>query len=387
MIILFRAGLGLDPGAIKKLSFVCFRLAFVPCLVESGTMALCAHLLFGLPLSWALMLGFVISAVSPAVVVPCLLRLQQLKYGIAKGVPTLVIAASSIDDVLAITGFSVCLSMAFTNVNQQNGSEAWNLAKSILKGPFEAVVGIAFGSFAGWLLWYLPEKCKQEDQNQATSRYDLHRFVFLFLAGVLALFGSQSLNLSGSGPLAVLVLAFVASLKWRQVGFDTYNEDCLSVLWEIFQHPLFCLIGTDVRIKNMQPEMILYGLVCLLVSVAVRTVVAYLVSYGAGYTRKEKLFIAIAWLPKATVQAAIGPVALDLATNESETANGRLILTIAVLSIMVTAPIGAIAVDYFGKVLLDKNEDPEPRFEIVLSHHKEEGTELDCLDKIDGKSA
>ena len=113
IVILMRAGLGLDPEALRRLSGMVFRLAFTPCLVETTVVAVTAHFLLKMPWLWGFMMGFVLAAVSPAVVVPCLLALQEKGYGVAKGIPTLVIAAASVDDVLAISGFTILLGITF----------------------------------------------------------------------------------------------------------------------------------------------------------------------------------------------------------------------------------------------------------------------------------
>ncbi|CAJ0915459.1 unnamed protein product [Ranitomeya imitator] len=114
-IILTRGGLGLDPKALRKLKAVCLRLSFAPCVIETCSAALFSYLLIGLPLTWGFMLGFVLGAVSPAVVVPAMLLLQKEGYGVDKGIPTLLMAAGSFDDVLAITGFNTCFGMAFSS--------------------------------------------------------------------------------------------------------------------------------------------------------------------------------------------------------------------------------------------------------------------------------
>ncbi|CAG2179294.1 unnamed protein product, partial [Oppiella nova] len=189
VIILLRAGLGLDPKAIVKLSAVCLRLSFIPCLVEAVTVALVSHLLLGFPIVWGFLLGFVLAAVSPAVVVPGLIGLQDRGYGVDKGVPTLVIAAASVDDVLAITGFGLCLGLVFDS----QSSIAW----SVLKGPVEAMSGVAYGTLAGLILWYIPAK----RESQAL------RITILLLSGVLALFGSIATHMGGAGPLACLVVS------------------------------------------------------------------------------------------------------------------------------------------------------------------------------------
>merc|ERR1719322_1086551 len=140
VIILMRAGLGLDPQALIKHSGLVFRLAFTPCLVETLVVAVASHLLLDFPWLWGFMLGFVLAAVSPAVVVPCLLQLQERGYGVDKGIPTLVIAAASVDDVLAISGFTILLGITF--------KPDQDLLTVVFQGPKEAIIGLLFG--IGW---------------------------------------------------------------------------------------------------------------------------------------------------------------------------------------------------------------------------------------------
>ncbi|XP_054163338.1 sodium/hydrogen exchanger 9B2-like [Oppia nitens] len=362
VIILLRAGLQLDPKAIVKLSAVCFRLSFTPCLVEAITVALVSKLLLDFTFVWGLLLGFVLAAVSPAVVVPGMISLQEKGYGVDKGVPTLVIAAASVDDVLAITGFGLCLGLVFDT----NSSLVW----SVMKGPVEAIIGITYGIIMGFILWYIPVK---EDSKSL-------RISLLLLCGVFALFGSISMDLGGAGPLACLVVSFVAAIKWRQS--DTTNEDMESILkvfWLIFQPFLFALIGTEVSLSAMKSDAIGWALITLAIGLTTRTVTAMLVVFSCDLTLKERLFIGFSWLPKATVQAAIGPIALDMARDKAdqssiETAN--LVLTIAVLSILITAPVGAIAIAFLGPKCLNKNTKTDLTLELNDKKNDETNQEV-----------
>lgn len=342
MIILLRAGLGLDPKAILKLSAVCIRLSFCPCIVETVVVAVVSHFLLDFPIVWGLLMGFVLAAVSPAVVVPGLISLQEMGYGVDKGIPTLVIAASSVDDVLAITGFGLCLGIVFDS----NSSIVWN----IFKGPVEALAGVGFGILIGLILWFVPQK---EDSNPL-------RLSLLLLSGVFALFGSISLNMGGAGPLACLVASFVAALKWRKTPqIDETLQNYLRIFWLIFQPFLFALIGTEVKLSDMKGDAIGLAFIALAIGLIMRTITAIGVVFGAELTLKEKLFIGLAWLPKATVQAAVGPIALDMARVKDDPHSielANLVLTIAVLSIMITAPIGAIVISLFGPKLLNKSQ-------------------------------
>ncbi|XP_020956388.1 mitochondrial sodium/hydrogen exchanger 9B2 isoform X2 [Sus scrofa] len=196
-VILVRAGLGLDSNALKKLKGVCVRLSMGPCLVEACSSALLAHFLMGLPWQWGFMLGFVVGAVSPAVVVPSMLLLQEGGYGVEKGVPTLLMAAGSFDDILAITGFNTCLGMAFST-----GSTVFN----VLKGVLEVVIGMAAGFLLGFFIQYFPSS----DQDKLVWK---RAYLVLGLA-VLAVFSSTYFGFPGSGGLCTLVMAFLAGKGW-----------------------------------------------------------------------------------------------------------------------------------------------------------------------------
>ena len=235
VVILMRAGLGLDPQALKRLSVMVFRLAFTPCLAETLTVAVASHFLLNFPWIWGFMLGFVLAAVSPAVVVPCLLGLQERGYGVDKGIPTLVIAAASVDDVLAISGFTILLGITFKPTQ--------DILTVVFQGPKEVVIGLLFGIAWAGLSVMLPGK---DDTMMGKLR-----FVMVFLGGLLAYFGSKSLHLDGAGALAVLVMAFVAGIGWRKRGWSNENAvtSTLSDLWVVFQPILFGLIGTEIRVS------------------------------------------------------------------------------------------------------------------------------------------
>ncbi|XP_047501492.1 sodium/hydrogen exchanger 9B2-like isoform X3 [Penaeus chinensis] len=315
VVILLRAGLGLDPAALKELSFMVLRLAFTPCIVETITVATVTHLLLGFPWLWGLMLGFILSAVTPAVIVPCMIKLSEEGYGMDKGIPTLVIAASSVDDVLAISGFGVLMGITFAE-----GSLWW----IILKGPIEVVMGLVYGLGVGALLWVLPNIEERNAQNL--------RFFLLACAGLLAVFGSQM------NPV----------------------DDKLLIMWELFQPFLFSLIGAEIQVSELDIGTVGWGLVTLAIGLVFRMTTSFLVVMGGNLNIKERLFVALAWVPKATVQAAIGSQALDFAQKSEAGPEvvrlGEQVLTITVLVILITAPLGAAAIMLSAPKLLSKGK-------------------------------
>lgn len=338
-IILTRAGLGLDPQALRKLKAVCLRLSLGPCTVESCSAALLSYLLMGLPLIWGFMLGFVLGAVSPAVVVPSMLVLQKEGYGVDKGIPTLLMAAGSFDDVLAITGFNTCFAMAFSSGSTFN---------SIVRGVLEVVVGIAAGILLGFFLHYFPSK----DQE----KLEWKRSYLIMALSLFAVFGSLFFGFPGSGGLCTLVTAFLAGIGWA--GEKAVVEDIIAVGWDVFQPLLFSLIGAEISVSSLRPETVGLCVATLGIALIIRIFFTFLMVTWAGFNMKEKVFISLAWMPKATVQAAIGSVALDMARNTGNKQfedYGMDVLTVAFLAILITAPIGALIIGMTGPKMLQKS--------------------------------
>ncbi|XP_051785602.1 sodium/hydrogen exchanger 9B2-like isoform X1 [Erpetoichthys calabaricus] len=337
-VILTRAGLGLDAKALRKLKAVCVRLAIGPCLTEACSVAVLSHFLLQIPWIWGFILGFVLGAVSPAVVVPSMLILQKDGYGVEQGVPTLLMAAGSFDDILAITGFNTCLGIAFST-----GSSLYN----IFRGSMEVVGGIIAGVAMGFFLRFFPSK----DQKSLVVK----RSTLLLGLAVFAVFGSGRAGFPGSGGLCTLVMSFLAGVGWADS--KGVVEDIVGVAWNIFQPLLFGLIGAEISITSLNPNTVGLGVATLVAALAVRILCTFLMVSFAGFSLKEKIFVSLAWVPKATVQAAIGPVALDTAREKHDVqleAYGMDILTVAFLSILITAPIGALAIGLAGPRLLQK---------------------------------
>jgi NhaP-type Na+/H+ or K+/H+ antiporter len=375
-VILLMAGLELDPVALRKLSGLVIRVTFIPCLAEVGTVAILSKLLLGFTWKVGIMLGFVLAAVSPAVIIPCLMELSQKGYGVEKGIPTLVIAACSFDDVVAISGFGILMGITF-----HPDKPLWAL---ILHGPIEIIIGVSFGLIAGFVGQWIP--------NKDAEYVGFFRWLILFCGGLIAIFGSNSIHYDGAGGIATIIMAFVAGLKWRNEGWDEHNPvtKMFRRMWVILEPVIFGLIGTELQVSKISPHTIGLSISILFVAVVIRMTATYLSVSGGCLNRREKIFMAFAWLPKATVQAALGPIFLnnvnshmmddlwDTAENknawihdnpgkndtewkpigEKDTweSYGEDILTIAVLSIIITAPLGAVLTMVSGVKCLELNE-------------------------------
>lgn len=347
-VIMLRAGLGLDLEKLKKMGWVTVRLACFPCLTEAFTVALVSHLLLGLPYAWAGLLGFVIAAVSPAVVVPGMLDLQTRGYGTDKGVPSMVIAAASFDDVLAIAGFGVCLALALSGESDKQQNFTW----LVLKAPVELVAGILLGIIAGFFVSSPPAV------KLGTTAHTLGALGAAFLA----IFGGKyvkidGLNFSGGGALAAVVIGCTAAKLWPPINLKAVQKQ-VNRCWSIAQPCLFSLLGASVKLYAIKLETLGAGLLVVAISLTIRICITRVAMFGSSLNTKEALLVCIAWLPKATVQAAVGGTALDMVVElelgEVARERGQLVLMLSVLVILITAPIGAIGISTFGPQYLAK---------------------------------
>lgn len=329
IIILTRAGLSLDLKDLKKVGRPAILLSFVPASFEILGVMVFAPLLLGVSLMDAAILGAVLGAVSPAVVVPRMITLIHDKFGTKKGIPQLVLAGSSVDDIYALILFSSFLSLS------QSGE--FNLI-NLLSLPLSILSGVLIGFLSGYLLSKFFEKIHLKPLIQV--------LILLSLSFVLVSIEDSFANLPFSGILAVMSLAI---MLYRQIPEQAEKISQLyNTLWipgEIF---LFILVGASVNIQYAFSACFLPILV-ILFALGIRMIGTWLSLIGTDLDSKEKTFTLIAYLPKATVQAAIGGVPLAMGLPA-----GELILTMSVLAILITAPLGAFGIDFsYRKLLTD----------------------------------
>lgn len=330
IVILLRAGLGLKKDDLKKIGRPAINLSFIPGLIEGFTIIFFAMKLFNFSFIQAGILGFIIAAVSPAVIVPSMLSLIDRGIGYKKKVPTLILAGASIDDVFAITIFSVFLGVY--------GGDQLNIGKTILSIPLSILLGILIGGFLGLFLVKIFEKFSINDSKKV---------LYVLSTGIL-LIAFENLvetKIKIAGLLGVMALGFIIYEKIPEIG--TKLSANFNKIWVFAEILLFVLVGAQVNLPQAFDAgfkgaiLIVFGLIGRSFGVLISLI-------GTNLTKKEKLFVVIAYIPKATVQAAIGAVPLSLGVE-----SGDLILSLAVLSIILTAPIGAIAIKTMGPKLLE----------------------------------
>lgn len=348
MVILMKAGLGLDREKLAQQGTVALRLGFLPAAFEAIAVALGAIWLLGFDFATGLLLGCIIGAESPAVIVPGMLRLKSLGWGVQKGIPDAILTGSALSDVLLLLVFSLLL--AFLSQGAAAGlTLPGGLTLTPLQLlPLQLLLQIALGFLLGWLtaqlLVFLLAK---QNWTQNTVQDALVAAGFALLLVVVA----EEFPLF-SGYLAVMSLGFFlieldAPLARRlRGGFDA--------LWSVAEIFLFVLLGASIQI-NVLGNMLGVGLAILAIGTLIGRMLGwYLSTLGSNWNWKERLFLLPANSAKATVQAAIGAIPLAQGI-----AGGEAILAIAALSILVTAPLGAWAIPTFAPRLLERGDvDP-----------------------------
>lgn len=337
VVILLRAGLGLKRHVLQRVGRTALAMAVIPCLFEGTVLTLLFHLWWGFALPVAGLTGFMLAAVSPAVVVPSMLDLAEKGYGKKNEVPTLILAGASVDDVVAITLFSLFLGISLDPALPWTHSLLIDL-------PLALFLGILPGLVAGYAL------IKAFRLNRRRVRATEKTLVLLMVALLLVEVGDrlQSAALLGIMTMGILLLEYAPPIAHELSAK-------LQKIWIFAEILLFVLIGMQV-----DPALALQAgpaaLATLAAGLLARSAGVWLSTAGSALNRRERLFCICAYLPKATVQAALGAVPLSRGIP-----GGDAILALAVLSVLLTAPLGLFAIRLGGPLLLDlpPTEDPQ----------------------------
>lgn len=328
IIILTRAGFGLDLSGLKKLGRPAILMCFVPATFELIGMIIIAPKLMGISVLEAAIMGSVLAAVSPAVVVPRMVKLMDEGYGVKEGIPQLILAGASVDDVYVIVLFSTFIGM----IQGENAS-----ILNFINIPVSIFLGILIGLLIGYLMAYLFKKVHIRDTSKV--------LIILSVSFLLVVIeDSLTTSITFSSLIAIMFIG-IGIQKKREIVAKRLSIK-YSKLWVAAEIFLFVLVGATVNI-NYLGKVGIKALIVILVALMFRMVGVFVSLLGTSIKPKEKLFTMMAYTPKATVQAAIGgiPLALGLACGDT-------VLTVAVLAIVLTAPLGAFAIDSTYKKLL-----------------------------------
>jgi len=328
VIILTRAGLSLNIGDLKKVGRPAILMCFVPACLEILGTILIAPKLFGVTILEAAIMGSVLAAVSPAIIVPRMIQLIEGGYGTKNSIPQMILAGASVDDV-----FVVVLFTAFTGL----ASSGEISALSFLQIPISIILGVVVGIVVGIALVKFFKACQIRDIVK----------VLIILSVSFLLLECETL-LKGIVPISALLAIMSMGVTIKQIHgvLATSIADQYNKIWVAAEIILFVLVGATVNLSYVAKAGLIAAIV-VIGAMAFRMVGVYLCMLGTTLNKKERFFCILAYTPKATVQAAIGgmPLAMGLACGDK-------VLMLAVMSILITAPFGAICIDRNYKTLL-----------------------------------
>lgn len=330
IIILTRAGLSLDISALKKNGRPAILMCFVPACFEILGMIALAPIVLGITRTQAAIMGAVVGAVSPAVIVPKMLKLTAERCGTDKGIPQLIMAGASVDDVFVIVMFSMFIAL------EQTGTMSFT---NFLKIPVSIISGIAVGFLSGFIL------------NKIFMHFRLRDTVkIIFILSYSFLLTAFEDNFSSVIPFSAIlaVMCMGASLQKNPKIAERLSVR-YSKLWVVFEILLFVLVGACVNLKYAASAG-LPSVILIFAALIFRMAGVCVCLVRTRLSLKERLFCMLSYLPKATVQAAIGGIPLSIGLS-----CGEIVLTVAVLSIIITAPLGAFLIDLTYKKLLNLN--------------------------------
>lgn len=346
LIILIKAGLSLNISDLKKVGRPAIMMSFLPAVIEMVTIGLIGPLIFPITHVESFLLGSIVGAVSPAVVIPMMSKLIEQKYGTKKCIPQLVLAGSSIDDIVMIVFYQTFLNIeSGGNIN----------ALSFLNVFISIVLGILIGVGLGFLFHFIFKKIK--------IRNTLKLLIFIALGIGLTCFENYVSKYVGfSSLLATIMMCLI----YRYKNIEIANKLTLkaSKIWIPTEMILFFLVGASIKIEYAT-KFILPSLLLLLISLIARSIMVRLCIIKTDLNFKEKIFVIVSYLPKATVQASIGGGLLDLGNKllnegngnaEAIIASGIIVLSVSVLSILITAPLSSLFMNLTYDKLLEKEQ-------------------------------
>jgi NhaP-type Na+/H+ or K+/H+ antiporter len=332
VIILTRSGLNLDIDSLKKIGRPAILMSFIPATLEIIGTTLISQLLLEITIFESILLGTILAAVSPAVVSPRMIKLIEERFGEKHQVPKLILAGSSVDDIYVIVLFYTFLGLV--------GNNAFDFV-SITMIPVTIILGVLLGIIVGLILSYILKK----------TNFKTAINILIIISSSFLMIGLENMlkdYISISSLLGIMVIGIILLFRNKEQAkqlSDGYNN-----LWIFFEIILFVLVGATVDFSYAINNGLI-AILILMIGLLFRTLGVLLCLIKTKLTFKERLFTILAYIPKATVQASIGGIALSLGLS-----CGSIILTVSVISILITAPIGAILIDNLSSKLLDRTD-------------------------------
>ena len=321
IIILIRAGLNLDINELRKVGRSAILMCFIPAVFEIAAISILGPYLLGISFIESLLIGSIVAAVSPAVVVPRMLKLKETGYGNNKSIPEMIMASASIDDVIVIVFFTVFLSL-----NQTGTFDS----ATLLRIPTSIILGILVGILLGLILMFI--------YNKFHIRDTIKVIIILIVGFCMVSIEDLFVGIIGfSGLLAIMSIGATINIKKQKLSYRLSNK--FSKIWIVAEILLFTFVGSSVDITYILSAGF-DSIVLIILCTSVRFFSVFICLIKTKLNAKEKIFVALSYIPKATVQAAIGSIPLNVGLSI-----GNIALVVAILSILITAPIGALLID------------------------------------------
>ena len=355
-LILARAGLALDAATARRRAREVATLATIPGTLEALATTALGAAFFELPIATAFALGFLMCGISLAVVIPPAVAMKRTGLGVEAGVPDLVVAASSFDGILCIVGFGVCGGVVAASGGGGASAMAWKVPTQLVVGALGGVGAAEFATRSGLL---------SAPGNRASATSDASMILSVVL---LILFAAKRLEVNGGGALASIAFCVAVSSAWKSRGMEDALKETtafMNALWAEFAAPLlFVIIGCTLDLHAMTGDVAAKAIGIIALGGIVRALGVFLSTAASeSMNLRERAFIALAWTPKATIQAALANVVYDQAVTahgvgSPEALDGEKLLQTALLSILITAPLGAWCIAYFAPRLLKQETKP-----------------------------
>ncbi|XP_068985754.1 sodium/hydrogen exchanger 9B1-like [Bombus flavifrons] len=344
--IMIRAGLQLSTTSLGKHTIFIMMLAIVPSSIEVLVLSICCRYILSYHWDWSFMAGTILGCMSPVLIMNSILALAEHGYGEDHGLATILSTAACIDVVHVVSLFTICYSFVFAN--DEDRSKWWYYILSI--GIRDSILGIMAGTFLGICFVFIP--------HRSHKHVNWYRIICLVLGSLMCTTATAKMTISGGGYLASLVMSFVSMVGWRilTVSFDTTSfRRVTHTLWQLVQPILVGVIGADIEFVNWSVSRFGLYISCILIGLMGRSAATYLATWRTPLTWKERLFVVVCWLPKGTIQAALGPMAYEHLRNGEESEELQMamdIVKVSVVTILFLSPIGASLISYTGPILL-----------------------------------
>ena len=334
--VLFIGGLGISLSQIKQIGRPAVLLSIVPATLEGFTVAFLSMKFLGFTFIQGSILGFIIAAVSPAVLIPSMVSLIERKIGQDKAIPQMLLVGASTDDTIAITLFTTFLGIYL----QSNNGENISLATNIILIPITIIISI----FTGFAVFKLSKNLIEN------TKYEYLRYIIPFVICLLMRIVEKKLHLEiFNSLLGVMVYGFF--IRNYIKDYSKYILDSMNNIWKYGKLYLFTFVGMSIN-PTLVGKYLMIGILILICSLSIRSIGVLIALTGTTLSKKEKLFCVIAYLPKATVQSAKASMPLQMGV-----VGGDIMQAIAILSVLITAPIGAIGINLTCEKLLHTEND------------------------------